>query len=283
MTTSAMSETREENTPEKRLLDVALHTFKLQSYNITARTSMTKPQTALTNPKLAAEALVVVGVVTGGFARRCARPTELQGSDIGFDGTDHISLDHRFQFPRTSTTKPQTALTNPKLAAEALVVSGVVTGAISASLAPSTAVSNNDSNFCQHYCMSHVIANLSTPTRHCTTHTHTHTPRCNRNKWCLCGPSKCISRKSHVFSTFFYGFLLEFNFRTKFLYPCLLVSVAYPSDGYRKIPEYRKTVKYRYRSQEKKIPILPNRSHKISVFFSFLGPFFFLFKRIRVR
>ena len=149
MTTSAMSETREENTPEKRLLDVALHTFKLQSYNITARTSM---------------------------------------------------------------TKPQTALTNPKLAAEALVVSGVVTGAISASLAPSTAVSNNDSNFCQHYCMSHVIANLSTPTRHCTTHTHTHTPRCNRNKWCLCGPSKCIFRKSHANGTFFYGCFVGIQF-----------------------------------------------------------------------
>jgi hypothetical protein len=82
--TSAKSETREENTPKKKpLLDVALHTFKLQSYNITARTSTTKPQTALTNPKLAAEALVVVGG---------------DGSDIGFVGTEHSSLDHRFQF-----------------------------------------------------------------------------------------------------------------------------------------------------------------------------------------
>ena len=126
---------------------------------------------------------------------------------------------------RKSTTKPQTALTNPKVAAEALVVVGVVTGAISASLASSTAVSIIDSNFCQHSCMSHVIANLSTPARHCTTHTHADTPRCNRNKWCLCGPSKCISRKSHVKFTFFYGFLLEFNFRTKYLYPCLLVTV----------------------------------------------------------
>lgn len=94
MMTSAKSETREENTPEKRLLDVDLHTFKLQSYNMTARKSTTKPQTALTNPKVAAEALVVVGVVTG---------------------------------------------------------------AISASLAPSTAVSIIDSNFCQHYCMPQLL------------------------------------------------------------------------------------------------------------------------------
>ena len=63
--TSAKSETREENTPEKRLQDMALHTSKLQSYNMTARKSTTKPQTALTNPKLAAEALVVVGAGAG--------------------------------------------------------------------------------------------------------------------------------------------------------------------------------------------------------------------------
>ena len=167
MMTSAKSETREENTPEKRLLDVALHTFKLQSYNITARTSTTKPQTALTNPKLAAEALVVVGVVTV---------------------------------------------------------------AISASLASSTAVSIIDSSFCQHYCMSHVIANLSTPARHCTTHTHSDTLRCNRNKWCLCGPSKCIFRKSHVKVTFFYVFfwnsILEPNFCIR-VYSSNSVCIAY--------------------------------------------------------